>query len=177
MKITEKKLEELKPYENNPRINDGAVQYVANSIKEFGFQVPIVIDKNGVIVAGHTRYEASKQLGLNKVPCVIAEDLTEDQIKAFRIADNKTSEKASWDFGKLTAEIDSLDGVFDFTDFGFGKFELDVLKNLNDFDEEMPKEDEEETGARKNSEINVDEYSDDKFECQCPKCGFKFNRE
>lgn len=177
MKIKEMKLEELKPYENNPRINEGAVQFVANSIKEFGFQVPIVIDKDNVIVTGHTRYEASKQLGLKKVPCVIADELTEEQIKAFRIADNKTQEKASWDFTKLTEEIDSLGDIFNFTDFGFGQFELDVLKNLNDFDEEMPKEEEEKDQGGQSSEINIDEYSDDKFECQCPKCGFKFNRE
>lgn len=79
MNIVEKRLNELKPYENNPRINDGAVKFVKNSIEEFGFKVPIVIDKNGVIVAGHTRYKASQELGLETVPCVVADDLTDEQ--------------------------------------------------------------------------------------------------
>lgn len=136
MNITEKKITELKPYENNPRNNAEAVEYVANSIKEFGFKVPIVIDKNGVIVAGHTRYEAAKVLGLEFVPVVIADDLTDKQIKAFRVADNKTAEKASWDYPKLAEEIEGIELDFDLKDFGFGEFELDVLKGQNDFDED-----------------------------------------
>ena len=84
MNITHKTLDELIPYENNPRDNDDAVDYVAESIKEFGFKVPIIIDKHNVIVAGHTRYKASKKLGINEVPCIIADDLTEEQIKAFQ---------------------------------------------------------------------------------------------
>lgn len=94
MEIVYKKIEDLKPYENNPRFNDEAVQYVANSIKEFGFKVPMVIDKDGTIVAGHTRYKASIELGLKEVPCIIADDLSKEQIKAFRLADNKVSEKS-----------------------------------------------------------------------------------
>lgn len=95
MEIVYKKLQDLKPYENNPRFNDDAVEFVANSIKEFGFKVPIVIDKNGVIVAGHTRYKASIELGLKEVPCIVADDLSDEQVKAFRLADNKVSEKAT----------------------------------------------------------------------------------
>lgn len=106
MNIVEKRLNELKPYENNPRINDGAVKFVKNSIEEFGFKVPIVIDKDGVIVAGHTRYKASQELGLETVPCVVADDLTDEQVKAFRIADNKTAEKASWDLDALKTEME-----------------------------------------------------------------------
>jgi ParB/RepB/Spo0J family partition protein len=87
--IREFGLAELKPYEKNPRRNDASVEYVANSIKEFGFKVPIVIDRDGVIVAGHTRYKAAKKLGMEKVPCIVADDLSEAQIKAFRLADNK----------------------------------------------------------------------------------------
>lgn len=94
MDVIEKKLGEIKPYENNPRKNDDAVDAVAASIKEFGFKVPIVIDSNGVIVAGHTRYKAAKKLKLKTVPCIEANDLTDDQIKAFRLADNKVSELA-----------------------------------------------------------------------------------
>lgn len=96
MKIVNKKIDEVFLYANNPRKNDMAVDKVAASIKEFGFKVPIVIDKKGVIVAGNTRYKASRQLGLEEIPCLVADDLTEQQIKAFRIADNKTSEFAEW---------------------------------------------------------------------------------
>ena len=119
MNIVYKSLDEIKPYEKNPRHNDEAVEGVKNSIEEFGFKIPIVIDKNGTIVAGHTRYKASKELGLDKVPCIIADDLTSKQIKAFRLADNKTAEKAGWDFGLLNIELEDLKLDFDMSDFGF----------------------------------------------------------
>ena len=119
MEIIEKKLEDIRPYEKNPRKNDGAVEYVANSIKEFGFKVPIVIDENGVIVAGHTRYKASQKLGLDVVPCVVADDLTEKQIQAFRLADNKVSEQARWDNELLGEELADLADTFQMQDFGF----------------------------------------------------------
>lgn len=96
MKIIQMKIEQLKPYANNPRKNDGAVDVVANSIKEFGFKSPIIVDKNNVIIAGHTRYKASKKLGLKEVPVIVADDLTEEQVKAFRLADNKVGEIAEW---------------------------------------------------------------------------------
>lgn len=127
MQIVEKQLNEIKPYEKNPRKNDEAVRYVANSIKEFGFKVPIVIDKDGVIVAGHTRYKAAKELGLESVPCIIADDLTPKQINAFRIADNKTSDKALWDNDLLGEELKNIMDSFDMSDFGFGDFELTML--------------------------------------------------
>ena len=117
MDIVIRALDEIKPYEKNPRNNKDAVKYVANSIKEFGFKVPIVIDSEGVIVAGHTRYKAAKKLKLDEVPCIVADDLTEEQIRAFRIADNKVSEIAEWDFELLEGEMEMLD--FDMTDFGF----------------------------------------------------------
>ena len=122
MNIIEKNLKDIKPYEKNPRKNDNAVEYVANSIKEFGFQQPIVIDKDGVIVAGNTRYKASKKLGLDKVPCIVADDLTDEQIKAYRLADNKVSELAEWDIDLLGEE---LEGIFDIdmSDFGFDLIE------------------------------------------------------
>lgn len=127
MEIKMIKIEDLVPYENNPRNNDGAVEYVANSIKKFGFKVPLVIDKNNVIVTGHTRYKASKQLGLKEVPCIIADDLTDKQIQAFRIADNKTNDMAEWNDDLLAVELkDVLDDI-DMTDFGFGDFELSML--------------------------------------------------
>ena len=109
---------DLRPYEKNPRKNDEAVKYVQESITQFGFKVPIVIDRDFVIVAGHTRYKAAKKLDLKEVPCIVADDLTDEQIKAFRLADNKVAEKAEWDFNILSAELDELFD-FDMTAFGF----------------------------------------------------------
>lgn len=105
MKIIDFKIDSLKEYKNNPRFNDAAVVKVAASIKEFGFKVPIVVDKDNVIIAGHTRLKAAKSLGLDTVPCIIADDLTEEQVKAFRLADNKTGELAEWDIEKLHEEL------------------------------------------------------------------------
>lgn len=141
MNIIEKRLEELIPYENNPRNNDEAVRYVAESIKEFGFKVPIIIDKNNVIVAGHTRYKASKQLGIVEVPCIIAEDLTEEQVKAFRLADNKVGEIATWDFEKLALETSELES-FDMTLFGFDEEKEEEPADIeeDDFEMEPPEE-------------------------------------
>ena len=118
MEVIDKKIEELTPYAKNPRKNDQAVNAVAASIKEFGFKVPIVIDSDGVIVAGHTRLKAALLLGLETVPCVVADDLTEDQIKAFRLADNKTAELAEWDYALLDEEIAELTDI-DMSLFGF----------------------------------------------------------
>lgn len=118
MNIINIKLSDLKPYERNPRNNKEAVDYVANSIREFGFKNPIIVDKNNVIVAGHTRYLACKKLGIKEVPCVIADDLTDEQIKAFRLADNKVAEIATWDLDLLDEELDDILN-FDMSDFGF----------------------------------------------------------
>ena len=112
MDIQYKRLSDITPYERNPRKNDSAVKYVANSIKEYGFKVPIVIDKDGVIVTGHTRYKAASQLGLTEVPCIIADDLTDKQIKAFRLADNKVSDYSLWDNKLLLEELDGLEDIF-----------------------------------------------------------------
>ena len=138
LQIIEKSITEITPYEKNPRKNDEAVEYVANSIKEFGFKVPIVIDKDGIIVAGHTRYKAAQKLGLKKLPCVIADDLTEEQVKAFRIADNKVGEFAEWDFDLLD---DELDGIFDIdmSDFGF-ELNLDDDEPQEIIEDEIPEE-------------------------------------
>ena len=134
MQIIEKSIAEITPYEKNPRKNDEAVEYVANSIKEFGFKVPIVIDKNGVIVAGHTRYKAAQELGLEKLPCIIADDLTEEQVKAFRIADNKVGELAKWDFDLLNTELKDIADLnmeeFGFTDIDIFDFDESTLENL-----------------------------------------------
>ena len=132
MEIIYKKVSDLIPYEKNPRKNDEAVEYVANSIKEFGFKVPIVIDKNGTIVTGHTRLKASKQLGIKEVPCIVADDLNEEQINAFRLVDNKVSEIADWDFAKLDEELLNISNI-NMEDFDF-VVEFDDFNNISDED-------------------------------------------
>lgn len=150
MKIVDKPIEWLRPYENNPRNNEQAVEAVANSIKEFGFKVPIVATIDGEIVNGHTRFKAAKSLKLKTVPVLIADDLTEEQIKAFRLADNKTGELADWDVELLYSELDELTG-FDMTMFGFE----DIDFSLDDFEE-----DEKETGE----EADIDSEEKPKVE-------------
>lgn len=140
MIIYDKKLDELREYENNPRNNENAVAAVAASIKEFGFKVPIVIDKDGVIIAGHTRVKAAQRLGLQTVPCIVADDLTDWQIRAFRLADNKTGELAGWDFEKLEAELAQLQEM-DMSAFGFDIFEMDDPQEV--VEDEAPEVDEE----------------------------------
>lgn len=156
MKIEQKKLSELREYENNPRINDMAVEPVANSIKEFGFKVPIVATSDGVIIAGHTRYKAAKQLKMKTVPVIIADELTPEQVKAYRLADNKVSELAEWDWDKLSDELDSI-GVGDEYMAMFG------------FDEAEVGEDRE----YKSKEIDIDDM-DNGWDGCCPHCGFHF---
>ncbi len=117
MNILSLPLSNIYPYKKNPRKNDNAVKSVAASIRQFGFLVPLVIDRNHEIVAGHTRYKAAQSLGMKEVPCVIADELTEDQIKAFRLADNKVGEIAQWDMDLLPLEL--ADIVMPMTDFGF----------------------------------------------------------
>ena len=129
MEIINKKLSELKQYENNPRNNDAAVDGVAASIKEFGFKVPIIIDNNNMIVCGHTRYKAAKKLKLDTVPCIIADDLTEAQIKAFRLADNKVSEKATWNEDLKFLELSEIEPLgIDMLQFGFEDLELSEIE-------------------------------------------------
>ena len=131
MNIKNMKISELREYESNPRlISNEAVDKVAESIKEFGFKVPIIIDENNVIVAGHTRKLAAESIGMEEVPVTIADDLTEDQIKAFRLADNKVSEFSEWDFEKLEEEINSIENEFT----GFSA--EDIKKMFDDEDEE-----------------------------------------
>ena len=135
MTIVMKNIAKIKPYENNPRHNESAIDAVASSIKEFGWKQPLVIDKDNVIVVGHTRWLAAKKLGLNEVPCLIASDLTDEQIAAYRLADNKTNELATWDFEKLKTELESISDI-DMSQFGFEELEasLDDVKD-DEFDE------------------------------------------
>lgn len=141
MDVFMKNMDEIRPYEKNPRRNDDAVKYVAASIKEFGFKVPIIIDKNNVIVAGHTRFKAAKKLGISVVPCIVADDLTDEQIKAFRLADNKVAEAAEWDFELLGQELDDIIEI-DMESFGFN-FDIDeesLEVEEDDFEAELPAE-------------------------------------
>lgn len=155
MKIKEMQIDQLREYENNPRNNDNAVAAVAASIEQFGFKVPIVIDKDGVIVTGHTRLKAAKQLGLQTVPCIIADDLTEEQIRAFRLADNKTGELAGWDFEKLEEELAQL------SDMNMGEFGFTMSDDV-DIDEFFTDEEE---GEKKEKEPQ---------RVKCPHCGEEF---
>lgn len=152
MNIVEKQITDIIPYENNPRKNDEAVIPVANSIEQFGFKVPIIIDKDNVIVAGHTRLKAAEYLGKKTVPCIVADDLTDEEIKAFRLADNKVAEIAGWDFIALDEELESI-GEIDMDQFGF--------ENVDD--------------------INIDDMFADAEEKEkepqmivCPHCGEEF---
>ena len=133
MKIIDMPIGDVVPYKNNPRRNDKAVKPVMESLKEFGWKQPIVIDKNNVIVCGHTRLRAAKRLKMKTVPCVMADDLTPEQIKAFRLADNKTAEFASWDMDMLNSELLDIKGI-DMGDFGFDMPEPEPEEDAFDVD-------------------------------------------
>ena len=143
MEIINVNTSELKEYTNNPRDNDGAVEAVAESIKQFGFKVPIIIDRNNTIVAGHTRKKAAERLGLASVPCIVADDLTPEQIKAFRLADNKTGELAEWDFSALEKELAELT-AFDVDMSVFG-FDESIFDEGFSTDFELPNDDKPQT--------------------------------
>ena len=153
MEIVYKTTDELIPYENNPRNNNNAVNAVAASIEKFGFKVPIVIDESGVIIAGHTRLQAANKLGMKEVPCIVADDLSEQQIKAFRLADNKTAELAEWDLELLASELEDIE--YDMTMFGF------ELEGEN-FNFEVPDKNESEFKETAAKTVT------------CPNCGLQF---
>lgn len=152
MQVIEKRLDEIKPYEKNPRKNDKAVDPVAESLREFGWQQPLVIDADGVLIAGHTRYKAAKKLGWTSAPCVVADTLTPEQVKAYRLADNKVAEVAEWDATLLPEEMQEIAEI-DMSLFGF---EDDDMPQAIDLDDDKPKASKETV-------------------CHCPKCGFEFN--
>lgn len=138
MQIIEKSIDELIPYAQNPRCNDEAVDAVASSIASFGFNVPCVIDSHNVLITGHTRLKAAKKLGLKTVPCICADSLTPAQVKAYRLADNKVSELASWDMSLLESELAQLDDLqFDMTPFGFEEISDDESSEESDVLPEM----------------------------------------
>ena len=155
MQIIKADVNSLIPYENNPRYNDEAVQYVAESIKQFGFKIPIVIDKENVIVAGHTRLKAAIELGMQQVPCIVADDLSEQQIKAFRLADNKVAEISEWNYDLLQKELAEIENI-EMQDLGFSEVDgLDFDEFFTDYEPE-PKE--------------------PKMVC-CPHCGEMFEKK
>lgn len=148
-------IDDIKPYKNNPRLNEDAIPYVMNSIKEFGFKNPIILDKNNVIVAGHTRLESAKRLDIKEVPVIYADDLTEEQIKAFRLADNKVAEKSMWDFELLDDELKELE--LNMEDFGFENIDINL-----DIDDSQFVQDTEITKTKEEPK-----------EIICPNCGEK----
>lgn len=139
MKIIEKDIGEVFPYDNNPRKNEKAVGPVAESLKKFGWQQPIVIDRNNVIIAGHTRWEAAQRLGMKKVPCKYADELTPEEVQAYRLADNKTAELASWEFDDLAEELAQIKDI-DMEAFGFDDGAAEEAK-YEDQEEEMSQDD------------------------------------
>lgn len=137
--IIQKDVAEIIPYDKNPRKNDDAVETLENSIKEFGFRQPIIIDEHNVIICGHTRLKAAKKLGFKKVPCVVATGLTPQQVKAYRLADNKTAEKSEWDIDLLDKELATLDDI-NMADFGFEQSEQSDKATLKKLDVKAPPE-------------------------------------
>ena len=136
LKIEYVDINSIKPYKNNPRKNEEAIPYVMESIKQFGFKNPVILDKDNVIVAGHTRIESAKRLGITEIPCIYADDLTDEQIKAFRLADNKVAEIAEWDIDLLDTELDDILNI-DMSDFGFDlDFEDEEEKEI--IEDEVP---------------------------------------
>lgn len=129
MNIEKVSIAKVIPYIRNPRKNDNAIEKVASSIKEFGFRQPIVVDEENVIIAGHTRYESAKRLGMNTVPVHVAKGLTPQQVKAYRIADNRVGQESEWDYDLLKLELDELKNP---ESTGFEDFEIsDILKEIN----------------------------------------------
>lgn len=153
MKIIEMKLGEILPYARNPRKNDAAVAGVAASIKEFGFRQPIVVDKDKTIIVGHTRWKAAQQLGLETVPVVVAGSLTPQQVKAYRLLDNKLAERAEWDDDLLRLEVEELDIDLVHFDVSFDSLAPVTLPEGKEFDEDVA------------AEVQY---------CECPACGHKF---
>jgi len=155
-------IDRIRPYEKNPRRNEKAIEAVARSIEQFGFRQPVVIDADGVIVVGHTRYKAALKLGLRQVPVHVAKDLMPKQARAYRIADNKSAEASEWDVELLPVELGELrDGGFDVKLLGFSEKEL--AEYLGEFDTDLA-----------DGDTEADEAA---ATIRCPKCGHEFPKE
>lgn len=142
MEVVNIAVNDILPYEHNPRKNEDAVEYVMNSIRDFGFKQPLVLDENHVIIVGHTRWMAAKRLGMKEVPCVIASDLSEEKARAYRLADNKTNEIAEWDNEELQAELDALYEQIEMERYGFAiQIEnIDLKGELDEGEEKIARE-------------------------------------
>lgn len=161
-------IDKLIEYARNPRKNDHAVDRVAAAIREFGFRVPVVAKSDGTVVDGHLRLKAAKKLGLTEVPVVLADDMTDLQIKAFRLSVNKMAELAEWDDELLALELGELHAAdFDMALLGFDAGELSAAMGLDS----LPDQSEPESSSK---EIDPDDY---KMGCMCPKCGFEFDNK
>lgn len=137
--LTQMKLSDIKPYERNPRKNDDSVQAVANSIKAFGFRSPIIVDADNVIIAGHTRYKAAKKLRLKTVPVIVADDMTPEQVEAYRIADNSAGSRSDWDHDLLQEILAEIGPAYDMADFGLDMDQyIDTTEVLDDIEEDTP---------------------------------------
>ena len=183
--ISYRDISEIHPYANNPRNNDAAVEPVAQSIRDFGFRVPILIDREGTIIAGHTRYKAAQLLGLGRVPCILMDDLTEAQVRAFRIADNKVAEASSWNDDVLRAEMEALKALdVDLGQTGFSEMEIDgILREMQDSDfedffiepVEKPAVRSQEEPARRQDDAELEQHPSEAGTAprriQCPHCG------
>lgn len=154
MEIKQIRLEHLKEYENNPRQNDEAVDKVAESIKKFGFKVPIIVDSDLEIIAGHTRKKAALKLGLDEAPVIVADDLNDEQIKAFRLADNKVAEFSEWDMELLMSELEEIE--IDMENFGFDELEKIEI--------EPDEEDTSSVDLEENVVIVIEEDTEEKLE-------------
>lgn len=137
--LIQMKLSDIKPYERNPRRNDDSVQAVANSIKAFGFRSPIIVDAENVIIAGHTRYKAAKKLRLKTVPVIVADDMTPEQVEAYRIADNSAGSRSDWDHDLLQEILAEIGPAYDMADFGLDMDQyIDTTEVLDDIEEDTP---------------------------------------
>lgn len=171
MNIIEKNPAELVFYENNPRDNDEAVPFIANSIERFGFKVPVMIDKNDVIICGHTRVKAALNLGLESVPCIVEDEMSEEDIRAFRIVENKSHEFSFWDSAMLRREMDELDEI-EWDDFGFDivqEFSDDDMKNF--FKEVGPNNSPQPSGTTSTESSSNETDESDRRMVQCTLCG------
>ena len=162
MNIIQTPINEITPYARNPRKNEAAIAKVAASIKEFGFRQPIVVDGEKVVIVGHTRLEAARQLGLADVPVHIATGLTDTQAKAYRLADNRTGEEATWDSELLALELDDLDGEIDLDILGFEPDELDTYRTGSNF-----------APGTEDDQGRLDQL--DPIYVACPDCGHEFD--
>lgn len=163
MNVIDVDIHKLIFYENNPRDNDGAIEVVKNSIERFGFKVPVMVDSNNVIICGHTRVKAGLELGMETVPCIVEDNMTEEEVKAFRLVENKTHELSFWDKSLLDFELEQLEDSFDMEDFGFESDISAINDNVDDFFKEV-----EQTSGQTITE------TDHSGEVECPNCKFRF---